>query len=325
MARKMPKIQPAVLDLQYQIPAAGGANNASDFYIDTMRSLSRVNRRGYEQGKLVGFQGLTYVWRADTLGNLATVEVTVSTAGNTWIVHNAFVKGKALWNQMQDLVLEDNPSLKGKWHDFKVTLSGNMVGNQELDVLDLNGTPFIAGEWNRSTYVMPQHDVDPATGLPLAAEEWTACLIGPDTSSRKSLVNAYQESRAYVQTPSPLIPGGMSTSFFNLLTDSGSQEPELADVIEQENDEPPYDANQYQGGVTNGNVESLVGYSAISAAEVDGRIGPFVAPCGLIRIDIKGYDSSGEPVIPENMPAFDIVLHVAPGMYKGVAALPMGQ
>jgi hypothetical protein len=117
----------------------------------------------------------------------------------------------------------------------------------------------------------------------------------------------------------------MSTSFFNLLTDSGSQEPELADVIEDENDAPPYDTDSYVGNATNAPTAMTVGYGAISAAEVDGRIGPFVAPCGLLEIEIKGYNSSGQAIIVDDMPAIDLLLHVAPGTYKGVAAIPMGQ
>ena len=69
----------------------------------------------------------------------------------------------------------------------------------------------------------------------------------------------------------------------------------------------------------------LVQYGAISASEVDGRIGGFIAPCGIIEVDIKGYDVNGLPVARANMPTIDLVLHVAPGSYKGVAAIPMGQ
>jgi hypothetical protein len=323
-------MQPAITDLNFQIPSGGGVNSASDFYIDTNRALSRVNRRLYEQGRLVGYQGLTFVWRPSgsnpaVATDLATVDLTVRTAGNTWIVHNAFVKGKALWDEMQDLVLDDNPSIAGKWHDFKVTLSLDMVGNQELDVRDGRGNAYLAGEWNRSTYVMPQHEVDPATGLPLAADEFTACLIGIDNPTRRSLVKAYQESRSTPNSPSPNVPVGMSTSFFNLLTDSGSQEPELADVIEQENDEAPYDIDEYPGGPVNGNAAATVGFGAISASEVDGRIGGFVAPCGLLQVEVIGRDYTGEVILPEDMPEIDLLLHVAPGMYKGIASVPMGQ
>ncbi len=327
------KIQPAITDLQFTIPAGGGSGTDSRSYIDTMKELSKINRRLYEQGRMVAYQGLTFIWKTDeNAPDIDRLEMSVRTAGNTWVVQNAFVKGKALWHEMQDLVLQDNPSIKGKWHDFKTRLSTQDVSVRRLGVQDGYGNPITDGEWLVSTFVMPQHDVDPGTGLPLVADEKSTCLIGPSSGTIESLVKAYQESRATVQPLDPNVPAGMSTSFFNLLTDSGSQEPELADVIEDENDAPPYATDDYVGGDANGSSTMTVGYAAITAQEVDGRIGPFVAPCGLLELEIKGYSaaliSSENPtgeVTTSNMPAVDILLHVAPGTYKGVAAIPMGQ
>ena len=325
------KMQPAITDLYFSADTATAGDSRS--YVDTMKELSKVNRRLYEQGRMVAYQGLTYIWRdaadydaapGDTR-SLQTIEVTVRTAGNTWVVHNAYVKGRALWYEMQELVLDDNPSIKGKWHDFKLQLWEGQSAARSLSVKDGGGTDVIGGEWNLATYVMPQHDVDPATGEPEPAVEYTPMLIGEDTTTKRSLVKAYQQSRATVQPIDPNVPASMSTSFFNLLTDSGSQEPELADVIEDENDEPPYDTDEYVGGAINAATPMPVQYGAISSSEVDGRIGPFVAPCGLVEIDIKGYDQTGALWPTAQMPVVDLLLHVAPGMYKGVAAIPMGQ
>jgi hypothetical protein len=321
------KIQPAQLDLYFEADTATAGDSRS--YIDTAKELSKVNRRLYEQGRLYAYQGLTFIWKQNA-SQLATIECTVRTAGNTWVVHNAFVKGEALWNEMQDLVLDDNPSIKGKWHDYKIRLSSQMVSARILAAKDGAGNDYDVGGWDLSTYVMPQHETvedpaNPGTWIPLPAEEKTAALIGADTTSIRSLVKAYEESRATVQSPMPNVPAGMSDSFFNLLTDSGSQEPELADVIEDENDTPPYDLDEYPGSDTNAPVPVNVGYGAISAQEVDGRIGPFIAPCGLLEIEIKGYDQAGDEIATASMPTIGLLLHVAPGMYKGVAAVPMGQ
>jgi hypothetical protein len=331
------KMQPAVTDIYLKTdPTGAGTNNL--WYVDTAKQLSKINRRLYSQTRLYGYQGLTFIWKQNAAApTVATLEVKVATAGNTWIVQNAYTKGHALWNQMQDLVLEDNPSIKGTWHDFKIQLSDSASTPRSLEALAGDGGLYLDGEWNLATYVMPQHQVsdgtqiDPDTGLPipmgepLPAVELTATLIGGDTASKRSLVKAYQESRATVQPFDPAVPAAMSTSFFNLLTDSGSQEPELADVIEGENDEPPYDQGNYPGGEINADSAVIVGYGAISASEVDGRIGGFVAPCGLLEIQINGYLVDGTPVDDENMPEIELLLHVAPGAYKGVAAIPMGQ
>ena len=102
----MAKMQPAITDLYFQTDTAG---NPQDFYyVDTAKELSKINRRTYDQSRMYAYQGLTFIWRDTAVAapnDLATVEVTVKTAGNSWIVHNAFVKGKALWDEMQDLVV----------------------------------------------------------------------------------------------------------------------------------------------------------------------------------------------------------------------------
>ncbi len=334
MARKrtthtMRKMQPAVTDLYFKADTA--TNGDSRCYVDTAKELSKVNRRLYEQGKMYGYQGLTFIWKPNPANTVASIEVTVSTAGNTWSVHNSFVKAKALWEEMQDLVLDDNPSIKGKWRDFKVQLHAGQNTARTLGCVDASGNIVEEGEWEMSRFIMPQHDVDPATGEPLPALSRTALLIGdnsssyPASGSRVSLLQSYEESRATVQPIDPNVPAEMSTSFFNLLTDQGSQEPELADIIEDENDQPPYAVDNYPGGDTNAPRGFVVQYGAISSAEVDGRVGPFVAPCGLIEINIKGYTATGAEVALEDMPVIDLLLHVAPGVYKGVAAVDMGQ
>ncbi len=315
-------MQPAQTQLYFEADTSEQGDSRS--YIDTAKELSKVNRRLYEQGRMYAYQGLTFIWKQNTAG-LATIECTVRTAGNTWVVHNAHVKGEALWHEMQDLVLDDNPSVKGKWHDYKIRLSNQMIQDRILAAKDGAGNDYDPGGWDLSTYVMPQHEVDPATGEPLPADELTAALIGDDTASIRSLVKAYEESRSTVQSPMPNAPAGLADSFFSLLTDTGSQEPELADVIVDENDTPPYDLDEYPGSDTNAPVPVNVGYAAISAQEVDGRIGPFVAPCGLLEIELVGYDEAGVQIATVDMPTIGLLLHVAPGMYKGVAAVPMGQ
>ena len=325
--KKGAKMQPAITDISLLTNpgSASDENNSYFHYVDTARELSKINRRLYSQSRLYGFSGLTFIFKQDATNPIATVECTVRTAGNTWLVQNAHTKGHALWNEMQQLVLEDNPSIKGKWHDFKVRLSTDQITRRELLARDGRGVDYAGGEWNIASYVMPQHVVDPVTGQPLAATEYTPVLIGAETPTTRSLVKAYQESRATVQPLDPNVPAAMSTSFFNLLTDSGSQEPELADVIEDENDAPPYSVNDYPGGDTNAPDPATVGYGAISTSEVDGRIGGFIAPCGLLEIELKAYGPTGVAITAENMPAIELLLHVAPGSYKGVAAIPMGQ
>lgn len=311
----------------FTVPEADKAEgDGSLFYVDAARELSKVNRKLISQGKCFGIESVEFYFTGQT--GAASILVQAATASDNWVTNNAYVKGEALWHQMNDLVLEDNPSIAGKWADYKVQLDNNQLVTNTLECQDGAGVKYLAGEWTTSVYVMPQHEVDPATGQPLAAEEFTAVLIGSDTSTKRSLTNAYALSRATVQPTDPSVPAGMSESFFNLLTDSGSQEPELADRIEAENDTPPYDQDTYPGmnnGVGFVNAEHPIdqGVAVATIGAPVGRIGSFVAPCGLIRFKVTAFGVDGSPLLKNVEMQMKITMMA--GKYKGIAAIPMGQ
>ena len=315
-SRRKNGIEPNNLTLVYNL-------DNGDNYLDIARSLSRVNRKLFRQGRLYAIGGMTFHWKGASSSN--NLVVSVATAPNSWVVRNAWTKGSALWRQMQDLVLEDNPSIRGKWHDFKVLLdTGQITGNtrdvQNWPGLPAAGAPYAPGEWELSTFVMPQHEVDPVTGLPLAADEFDAVLIGTDSASKKSLVKAYQESRAQVQAE-PATDANMPTSFFNLLTDSGSQEPELALVIEAENDIAPYDMDEYPSGDVNAITPQIQHFQTVSSFAPTGHIGGFVAPCGLVQVTTAGLDAAGDVIAaPDDV---KVIVHLVPGPYRGVLAEAM--
>jgi hypothetical protein len=330
MARKKSKrnaIQKAERTLLFTVPPAASAEgNGSLFYVDTARELSKVNRKLISQGKCFGIESVEFYFTGQT--GAASILVQAATASDNWVVNNAHVKGEALWHQMNELVLEDNPSIKGKWADYKVRLDAGQTIARTLSCQDGAGVEYLAGEWDYSLYVMPQHDVDPVTGLPIPAVEVSPVLIGPDTTAFRSLVNAYALSRATVQPQDPNVPGALASSFFNLLTDSGSQEPELATVIVADNDEPPYDQDVYPGmdnGVGFVNAEHPIdqGVAVATIGAPIGRIGSFVAPCGLIRFKVTAFDVNGA-ALSSNV-EMQMKISVMAGKYKGIAAIDMGQ
>jgi len=261
----------------------------------------------------------------DDVGVSSQLDVQIRTAGNTWITHNAWTKGCALWHQMQNEVLANNPSIKGKWHDYKVYLTENQAYAITLRALDGSSSAWPTGttgaEWDISTYVLPQHDVDPG-GFVKPAEEWVACLVGPDDKANKrfSLVNAYEESRATVQPTAPNVPLAVPDSFFLKLMDDGSQDPELAEVIRDENEKPPYamGVGEYPGGA---------GFSFDAALTTVARgvknqftptmtLPGFTAECGLLYVTAQRDEGT------ENC---RLQIHLVPGNYRGVMATPMGQ
>lgn len=311
------KIEPAVLTLNYELLVDPvGVDN----YLSISRDLSNLNRRLYRQGMQYAIGGLTIT---DDLGAARGLEINVSTAGNTWITQNAWKKGQALWMQMQKEVLDSNPSVKGKWADFKILMTEEMASANTRKALDGSMSPWQPGqEWERSLYVVPQHDVDPATGLVKAAEEWFACLVGPDDVANKifSLTKAYEESRSTVQTVTPNVPATLPNSFYLKLQDDGSQDPELAGVVIDENDAPPYamGPGAYPGGEAFGvkGAMTRVGRGVMNNFTPLLNMPGFTAECGFIYINAKSTEGSAN---------CRVQVHLVPGEYKGVLAVPMGQ
>jgi hypothetical protein len=330
-SKRMKKIEPAVLQLQYEFPAGvndpvGGTQTLTRF-IDIASDLSRVNRRLYKQNRNYAIGSI------QIFHDLATVnsgsEITVSAAGNTWITQNAHVKGEALWNQMNDLVLDDMPSIEGKWADFKIYLTEDMDSSNILKCTDGAGGawPTTDLEWQYSKFVIPQH-ATAADGSVIPAQEAVVALCGEDdvggATWRMSLINAYERSRATVQDPMPNAPAGAAASFYSLLTDYGGQETELGDVIEDANDVPPYSNTEgnYPGGsvFTTHNALTVVGKQITSQFQPTATIGSFIAPCGLIRV--ASTVVSNEGVQGDN---FKLFVNLVPGSYRGVMSEVMGQ
>lgn len=316
--RAVSKIEPAVTTLNYEIQVSPtGTPN----FIDLAADLSNLNRRLYRQGMQYAVGGLTFT--EDLPQITRGLDISVFTAGNTWITHNAWKKGQALWMEMQNEVLESNPSVAGKWRDFKVLLAEDQAFGNTRKALDGLAAAWPTGqEWVRSVFVVPQHDVDPATGQVLPAQEWTACLVGPDDvgSNVFSLVKAYEESRATVNQNVPNVPAALPNSFYLQLQDDGSQDPELAVVVERENDEPPYamGVGEYPGGSAFGATGALtrVGRGVMNENTPTMNMPGFTAECGLLKI--AATSSAGTANVR-------LQVHLIPGEYKGVMAVPMGQ
>jgi len=328
------KIQPLQTSLIFKL--SPGATGAGLGYVDSFRSLSQVNRKLIRQGHQLAIGNVEFTYTADPLA-VSVVEVRALTAGNTWMVHNAFVKGQALHKEMQALVLDDNPSIAGKWADFKVQLEKDQTSGNTMQALDGDGDEYEGtgssprGEWAYSTFVMPQHEVDGA-GVPLAAPEYTAVLVGPDTNptpltGKRSLVKAYADSRATVQFTDPNVPAAVTTSFYNLLTDSGSQEPELATIILGENDQPPYDYDQYPGADVIAPAAVIQSTGVASVGHPKGVLPGFMAECGLIKFEVRAYDQNGAIIINLGATLGDVRLQVnyVPGTNRGLMMERMGQ
>jgi len=316
-SRRKNSIAPAQRTLHYVVTPSSGA---FDCVIDVAKDLSAVNRRLYRQGMQYYIQNIKI---ATGKGKIVSI---VSTAGDTWIVHNAWKKSFALWRDQQKLVSETMPSIHGKWADFKVTLWDGASTALTTIVGSDNAAP---DEWNHSNYVW---DDDGTERTP------TFTIIGSTAPTSKiGMIQEYAISRARVAA-APTLDGDASDSIFLKGIHNDEAITDLVDLVEAENDTPPYDADEYVGGDTQSD-EPMVQNINFASEYAPSNTGGFTAECGLIRINGSSQLTATFPRASSGSGAFDDVhyleenldeplivqLTVAPGPYKGVMASPMGQ
>ena len=312
--------------------AAGNGTN----YIDLSRAASVVNRRFYRQGINWSVAGFTIT----TNGNTAPGSVTICKAPTTWVTYNAWVKAKAMWDRMNDQVLDGEEGIQGRYADFKVYLDAGMAtatlqstiaptSGQILQPVDcMYNLPYtetgisvpIGAEWDYSQIQIPQD------GGALPPAERDLHIVGDNSGNSKGIIRGYALSRARpVNTGEPNSPGeGWMTDLFDLADNLE----EIRDDLIGQNDRPPYPVEDNAGGSpyneaypggTNYSTE-VVGYASFGASvgatgsiTLQRSIKGGMFPCGLIEVksDLTG-------------PTFyDIIVHLVPGNHRGYLCEPM--
>ena len=303
-------MQPAQTVLTYWVGAGVS-------YIDLAEGLSQVNRRAYRQGMEYAVGKVTFGYQANPQAIL-NVQLSAYTAGDTWVVHNAWKKAFAHWIAQQRRARRlIGQSAKPTWEDFKVY----------LDVYHRAGTipPVVAGddhtvgtgEWDYSKLI---HEADDAS-----VDEWYLHLIGDNISTTdKGLILGYQQSRATVQPEDPELPAEYSTNMYALIgQDVDAVADEVAQNMEDQNDEPPYDQDDYPGNDTNSDAPWLQEFGIAAVNAPVATLPGFVAQCGLIRFNLIAH-ANPDGATTTGVTSL-VQVHLVPGSYKGVAALPMGQ
>lgn len=197
--------------------------------------------------------------------------------------------------------------ISAKFADFKVYLSNDHRTGTKLDALDNGGNAGTGGEWTYSQMATP----DGTT----SADEFELHLLGDHVGgagARTSvgLVTSYGGSRATVDVDQPNTPTGLEDDPLVNLFDDGTVHDEVIANLVAHGDNPPYDMDDYPGGVANYPKPMVVQDTTLGT---DGRatVGGFTALCGLIEVE------STSPIASD---VYSVLVELAPGSYRGVGA-----
>ncbi len=310
------KPQTAVMQMTFELPAGDSA------YIDLALAASIANRRGYKQ------QDTNWVVGSFELFNpnaSSTGTVTVQKLPETWVLDNAYTKSKALWQRMNDQVLDTEPGIEGRYSDFKIGMDADHVaqsiqdaGNPTGRILtpqdatgafttaDFNGAVAPVADWDFSKLEIPN---DPVSGTTTG---YTMHVVGADTAGSKGLISGYELARARPNFVEPSVPN--LAGWMNDLFDDGEQLEEVRENLVGDNDRAPYPvgvpttaAAFYPGGATEQaalQIHSLCNFTATTVSQKNSIMGGMFRN-GLMKIT----NLVGNTLV--------LILHMVPGDHRG--------
>ena len=333
--RRKVSVLPAETTLKYSLPGDG-----EEIYIDLMRDLSALNRRGMHQGQMLSVTGFTI--KQDTGATTdQSLQATFKALPITWVAAQAYIKGRTAWMEQQRRVRMESgqEAIKPAYEDFKIFMDAGQrawaVARQALpagdpkylednefavNTLDGAGNAVVQGEWDYSRLVYADQTVDPEV-----VREPSLHLVGNDVSNTDiGLIQAYEESRATVDGDQPNVPVTAADNIYTWLT-SSQDEAASSEIITNmlaDNDSPPYSINNYPGGDSNYPTNVDKAYVQTSPTNPVVRCSGFPVMCGLLRIFSQGKKLSDGTDI--TLPG-TLLVHVAPGPKKGVFSLNVGE
>lgn len=310
MAAKKKAMTPAVRYLRYELTNSASAGTETSHFIDLARDLSAINRRLYRQGRHYHVKRISIV-SSNTIPSPGqnAGRITFSTAPESWPMIGAWKRGFATWNKMQkDALKAAGSDLRGTYNDFKVYLSDDHRTGTQLTPLDNGGNSMSYGDWSYSDFITPDGTA--------TIDEFVVSLLGDHVGAAGSrtlvsLVRSFEESRATVSTaPSPETFNVDGDDPLMNMFDSGTQHDEVIEKMLTDGEDPPYDVNDYPG--TPGNMpKPLVVQQTTLGADGRATVGGFSAMCGLIEV---------ETTSPVASDVYSVLVELAPGKYRGIAA-----
>ena len=308
------KVIPAETTLKYRLPGDG-----SDVYIDLMKDIAAVNRRGYHQGQMLQIASLEL--KQDTATDAQGLEATVKVLPTTWVAVQAYMKGRMAWMEQQRRTRNDTGQVgvRPAYEDFKVYMDAGHRTGTTLGTVDGANNAVVQGEWDYSKLVYADQTADPEV-----VREPYLHIIGDNVGNTDiGLIQAYEESRATVDGDQPNVPVTAADNIYTWLTslqDEAASKEIITNMI-AENDSPPYAINQYPGGDSNypTNVDKC--YVRTSAANPVVSTKSFIAMCGLLRIFSQGKElaDGSNTTLPGTL-----LVHLVPGPTKGILSMNVG-
>ncbi len=322
------KIQPAAMTLTFAYNAPPGVSTS---YIDLSQVASLVNRRFYRQGINWAVGGFKFLTTSNFTGALQ-----VNKLPNTWIMSNAWEKGFRAWQRMNNEALDETPSVRPKFLDFKIYADSShhtagFVGN--LLPLASQGV-FTPGEWESSKITQPKTDGT------AAVQERELIAVGanyPGVSAASgfnavSLIEGYAASRGLPDVLDPNAPadsasvdGNIPANWMASMFNQGTEQTEtvIEDMISENNIAPyPFENDgvhvdtMYPGGANQGTGLQVHDVEYVTSTTIGGttRIKGGNFPCGLIRIDTSSTGEAG---------GWQLHLDLVPGNHRGYLCEPM--
>ncbi len=219
-------------------------------YVDTMAIMSRLNQRLYRQGMVPHIDV-----RAIPGDNTGTV--LVSRLPNTWYVRKAWGLAKKAWWQStaDERALGAKP---GRWNDFRVFFDSAHTSANSVTTA-FGHLPLINGEINYTQAARAD------TGALLEYN-----FVGSTTGTRWGILDEYDKLADTDQDTPAAVSSNMP--YRTLLADVSSQQ---ADQIQEEGDDPPYDAQVLQNNY-------VASQTTIQTNSQCDRTGYRPTPCGLL-------------------------------------------
>lgn len=321
------KIQPAVQNLFFATPefSVPGGGLRTDFYIDISQCASLVNRRFYRQGLNWAVAGFKF----NTSTDIDSIEILK--LPNTWVMSNSWEKAFRAWQKMNNNALEETPSIKPKFLDFKIYADDDHKDFKN-NLMPYAGTPsassrYIEGEWEPSKVVVPSQTAN-------TVQSYEILATGATTASRLSLIEGYAASRSLPNIVDPNAPADAGDPAQNWLqsmfSDGTAQDDTVIDDMLSENNVPPYPFEgenalatdtYYPGGANQGPGLELHDATYINNTSETiiltqhMRGGNF--PCGLVKISMTSSGAVGSTA------GANLQLMLVPGEHRGYLAEPM--